>query len=460
MSAEGVGPGYLYPDWIAMTKLNISDILKLIEDRSDQAMTALEAFDNVCVHDEQLRTPLNVAIQYQNNEIVDYLLKDKKTIDYTPEPDAKQARWIANIIDEQFEESVEANESFLSDIHKGELYWARSPLLQACRYGNEYAIEKLIQQGANLKSKDILGYSALELCLDTSGEKLVQFFADCCAANNKHIELEANDLHAVANNPVLYNKLIAIGNLTKDAEKLKFNLACALLDYDEVKAMLEQGYDVNNSIVDDASPIAEVAFSNLAELLQHPQQQALTKPYQRAFGNSELVMRGSDVKQALSDVSEPVDLNAIAALMESGDVDQVESLLRQQEELTVNQFVDAITPKDIDPQIESLELNERRIKLLDLLASHNLDIKKCRKDSDFLFASSLLATNSPSLLDKLVDIGVSFDKEEMADELSWALQIGCFSIVKRFIELGYYLPEVEEEWEGAYEKYQNWLKRS
>lgn len=440
-----------------MTELDIAAINLLIEQHADTAIPALDGLATLCAHDERMRSPLNVAIQYHNNELVDNLLdRDGNAINYTPESDAEQKRWMAHMIEEHFEETVKANEEFFSKYHKGEINWQRSPLLQACRYANKHALGRLIKQGAKLDSVDILGYSALELCLEEGGEELVQFFVDCCIAQNAKIALRENALRAIAIRPSLYKNLASIAELDQQACKFKFNLACALLEYDEVKAMLEQGYNVNDSVVDDASPVAEVAFSSLTESLGHPERANLTKPSLRAFGNGEL--RQGDSGSAQSSAPKPIDLDEIAALMDSGNVDKVENILRQHDEAMVGNFVAAVhAPSDVDPQIEPEELIDRRIKLLDLLASHKLDVKKAHEDANFLFTSYLLATNSPHLLDKLLDIGLAFEKDEMADELAWALQIGCFSIVQRFIELGYLLPEVDAEWESAYRQYQNWL---
>jgi len=445
-----------------MTDPNIAHINKLIENHANEAIEVLKALDDVCVHDGRMRSPLNVAIQFNNQQVVDYLATDKNAVKYIPTLDAELKKWIKHFINEHFEDSVEANEKFLAKRKKEEIYWERSPLLQACRYANKHAIGRLIQQGASLKGTDVLGYSALELCLEAGGTDLVNFFVESCLAHEKKIPVNDGFLRAIANSPELYERIITVAELGKNAQKVKFNLACALLKYDEVKSMLEAGYDVNTSVVDDTSPIAEVAFSNSAAVLKHPQQLELTKPHQRAFGDAKLVMTGSELQQELADNSAPMNLDALTALLQSGDVvNQIEKLLSQHGDAMASQFVNDITPKDIDPKIEPDDLIEKRIQLLDLLASHKLDIKKARKNADFQFTSDLLATNSPKLLDKLIEIGVNFeDEEELAEDLRWALKIGCFSIVKRFVERGFALPELEDDWQDVYQKYQSWLKVS
>lgn len=147
-------------------ELTIEEINELIEQHSDEATAAIVQLGNYCVQDKTCRTPLNVAVQSQNLEVIRLLAKSEEAINFSPSIDEDLLTPARHSVGAFFSgENVEETESYLLQSFGPHTCFQRTPLHTACRHADADAIALLISKNARLDARDILGLTPLELCL-------------------------------------------------------------------------------------------------------------------------------------------------------------------------------------------------------------------------------------------------------------------------------------------------------
>jgi len=433
----------------------ITRINRLISDHSDNALDEISSLADLRVHDEHMQTPLNTAIRSHNLPAFEHLTRSKEAINYTPELDKDLKKLIHQVVSEHCEDTIEKTEKFLARTVKRPVHWMRAPLLEACRHQNRFAISTLIEKGARLGTIDAIGYSALELCLETGDGELVQFFIDTCKRHNKKFSVNADLLEKLASKPAIYQEIIQHGTLGATAKKVAFNLACALLDLDTVNRMLSEGHDVNKSVVWNCGPLEEAVTSHLAWLYKHPESTSVAAAFHRVYGQGEspFIMNGSDIDKVIAEMEETFN-------DEETDNDIEENLSDKDWdahfEKQVSDMVEATRPGDINPKPQPNGLIVQRLQLIDLLLDHGFDVGKAYPDGGQELLANVILANEPRLLKKLMDAGLRFEPEPEDDNIVHAIQNGCFDMVEPLLELGNALPEVESHWATAHHQYQEW----
>ena len=153
----------------------MDDLIRKIEAGDASVVEELRALPSRCVHDDQLTTPFAAAIRAGNEAVLTALLEDPEALEYRPdlpEDVVSQMKLMAGGGVGTTTEAVEAQ--LLGYGFMPVPYFQRTPLLEACRWGNADAVAALVARGASPKEKDALGMDALDLALATGDEAVVE----------------------------------------------------------------------------------------------------------------------------------------------------------------------------------------------------------------------------------------------------------------------------------------------
>lgn len=416
-------------------------------DHADSVPGMLEQLPSACVHDKNSRTPLNAAIEADNTVAFELLAQSKDALNYVPPIDDDLKRRVRNVVRDHGTDTVEEMEGFVAGIFDDEsLHWMRSPLLQACRYGNRAAISKLVENGAKLNKTDLLQYSALELCLVTGGVELVEYLIEACAQRNAKPLVKSDFLCSIAPEPALYATILRYGGLNAQAKNLAFNLGCALLDIEFVSRCLEDGHKLNQTHQHGRDPLAEAATSYLAWVLGHPDSKEVAPGHHRLMANNQpLVFDGADLNSLIADL-EQLDEEALGDyFFGEGELDA---------DATNPPVVELVVSGGVNPKLQNAGQLTRRLDLIDVLLEHGYDVGRMKAHQREDLLADVIGLNEPALLQKLVDIGVTFKRDD--ESIPLAIQLRCFDLVEPLTGLGFTLPEVEAHWTTAYEEYCQW----
>ncbi len=425
-----------------MPQTDITQLNQWIRERSPSALEALSQIPDANVHDERCLTPLNAAIRYGNDAVFDLLIDQEAVISYVPDMPKDELNLVRRIADELQQSVVEMEEYVAQTLGKevGAIHWLRSPLLEACRYGNRRAMSALINCGAALNEKDALGLEPVSLCLDVGGEELVGVFLDACLIAGRVVSISDELLQRCFSQSAIFQRLLSEGKLSIKAKRFCFNLACSRLDVAQVQAMLKANHNATTSMYMGYTPLAEAATSHLSFLLQDAQAQSLTAPLQRGMG-ADINVGSNDLEQMVADIE---------AWMAEGDD------LGEEDVLTLP--ITAEYPAEINPKPQRSAIIDQRLALIDLLLQHGFEYGVVKGEVDFELVSDLVLINEPRLLEKLLDAGADFHWPSHQDALTYALQMGSFDMVDTLLKHGLKMPTPDSHWQNAYEQYLLWQK--
>ena len=246
-----------------MITMDVSALNERIRAHAAGVENDVAALADPCIHDEALRTPFDVAIEHDNAAVVDVLARSRAAVNYTPALDDARRRRVKAIVREHFEELITSMEAHVERSMGAPVHLMRTPLLQACRHRNLHAMELLVARGAKLNARDALGLDAPELCHMTGDDELLSRFIDACAAAGRRFPISVDFLKRIVANPALTRRALSHGSPSAAAKRLIFNLACASLDRDTVGEMIASGHALNDSRIDNSTPLVEAATSRL-----------------------------------------------------------------------------------------------------------------------------------------------------------------------------------------------------
>jgi hypothetical protein len=382
----------------------VAELNNSILEGDPSVVKALRKFPSRCVEDDKSITPFAAAIKAHARDVIDLLLEDTEAIEYCPAFDKALASQIKMMLDGTLMGTLENTEQHLLDHHFVEdPYWRRTPLLEACRWGNEYVIGALVAAGADLSARDVLGQGALDLCLHDPADGMALVLLDSCLKAGRQYPVRADQLETVVRRPTIWDHLLAHGKLDAKAKRFAFNLACARLDVEAVEHMIAGNYKPQSAVSFSKHPVIEAATSHSVYVHGLPEFTELAAGFAHMYGHPDSFTISSD------------DLF-------DEDGKSISFALAQQRNQSRNA---ALKWKDRDAKFVPDEQLKRRLALLDVLAEQGLEPGKYGEDH----IHYITATNRPELLERLQGFG--FKTSEIAkDDISWAIAGRCLSMAE------------------------------
>lgn len=226
-------------------------------------------------HDSQHAcTPLVDAIRRSDNDAVRTLLQSGADVEEFIPLDDETRRIVRMQGSMMSGDDIDQTEQYVGQPFGSLSNFERTPLLEACRHGNDDAMRLLIGAGAKMNAKDALGETALSLCLYDQGPP-IEAFMDACIAQDVMFPVDDYLLGEFCREPSRYQKAIEHGRLTAKAKHFHFCLACALLDIDAVTAQLAAGYKINAKRPYEFDPLREAVSSERLRSYEHPRRKEL-----------------------------------------------------------------------------------------------------------------------------------------------------------------------------------------
>jgi ankyrin repeat protein len=426
------------------TTLTIEEVIDLIEQHSGDARKAVEQLTTYCQQDKSGRTPLNSAIQFNNQEITRLLTKTDDALNFFPKIDQDLLKPVRHMVsDVVAEKHIGETEKHLAEVFDPRMCLQRTPLHQACRYTNQEAIALLISKNVELDQQDILGVTPFELCIEFGEPGAADQFMAQCDKRKKNVAASDLTLRMLVPDPALYQQVIRRGKLDIKAKRFAFNLACALLDKQGMKDVLEQGLNINKTMCHEFSPILEVCTSRLLSTYQHPDaprlagQYAATKP----SCTGAIHIDNENILNAET-------LEDIEALFSNASQD-AENRKRQK-------IPCALSEEERQSQVSL------RLTLVDYLVERGMDAGIAESKTPYGFLNDVLSTNSIELLQALVNNGFSLAPERGYEdaEVCTALSNRQYEMVDPLLQLGHQWGELQQTQPDLAREYLNWEKKN
>lgn len=419
-----------------MTKLEDIDALNhQIRNGSPGALTALLALPSPCVIDSDGQSPLNVAIQFGNAEVTTSLIENAETLEFAPTVHPTDSvRLMRMIYSSESLDNLELAEQRVLGPAGVPPYWQRTPLLQACRYRNKDAIHQLIDRGARLNAKDLVGETPLSMCIRSGGTDLAKHFVQSCIDANRPFPFTEELLANICNSPALYELAITHGRPNAGAKRFMFNFACAMLDLSTVAKMQHVGFDINSAITQMTDPVTETMTSRLAWMHEAPGWQELAAGYAHVNGHS-----------ATTSISIPND---------PGPND-----LTYGETVALHAELNAsVRRKECNPKFMSGEERRERLTLLGLLIDSGLNAAKVEHKRDFPLSGDVVATNEPEFFVALTDAGFNLGPKDKYDDMQIATAIrhGLFDMVDPLERCGHKPANLKSVPGDRLDEYRRW----
>jgi hypothetical protein len=141
------------------------------------------------------RTAFDVTLAAGNLELVRALAARTEThgLCATVNADLRRPirRWLAALGPDL---AITKRERLLRTSYGDDLGLERTPLLQACHYGDMEAVAALFAAGAKPGGKDLLGMSEPDLCLAAGGPTLLERFIGLCRRHRRKVSLSEESL--------------------------------------------------------------------------------------------------------------------------------------------------------------------------------------------------------------------------------------------------------------------------
>lgn len=347
-----------------------------------------------CECDSRGHSPFDVAIEFDNRDVIEWLSARKHTWNFCAPADPSLLGPIRHTLASTAPiVNLAAVETALRASFGPDLPFQRSPLLQACRVGHAFAIECLLAAGAKPGGKDLMGLSEAELCLLSGGIGHLTAFQDACRRHRRKLVLPEGVIEAVLGEPATLADLARGAELSAGARRLLLACACARLDTALVAAVLADTTDVNACVSKHAHPIYEACTSRLVWLHETPDHLDYAGRFARSAGPA-----GA---QALR--LDPHAPESMAVQLE-----RAKDLQRARQAA-----LDAWQPS---PEVLARQ-TATRIGIVDQLLAAGLDPQKARKKAPDFWSRDLLALRDIELLRALHSRG--FDLQPEAHEEEW-----------------------------------------
>ncbi|MEJ2424793.1 MAG: hypothetical protein P8101_10075 [Candidatus Thiodiazotropha sp.] len=369
-------------------------VLDQIEKHTSDAIDGLKSLGTCCVVDSRNRTPFDVAIICDNRTVIDFLCEDKDCLNFCANIDKGLKKTIKQALEySSSDDSYQKAEDFVKRTFGDETPLERTPLLQACRFNNHYAVEKLLAKKVNASAKDIAGLTAIDLCHEAGGDALLKFFISACRESGVQITLSEEILRKYVQDPGMLTLIRDACKPTVNNHRLLLAMYCSLIDVANVEYLLGKGVDVNKCTNSQYHPLFEACTSCLMWEWRHPDFPVLAYAYTKAYGDA-----------AAQSIQVDNDLIANAESLE--DIERL--------------FQDALGKQDTaqnaarSTKLSTDELNaqlRKRLAIIDLLLGAGLDVSQAEKKCPDLFVSRLVGIKQPPILQKLAAHGFALKPE-------------------------------------------------
>lgn len=412
--------------------VDIDALNQLIREGAPNALDILAALPSPCVVDAEGQSPVNVAIEANNEEIFFLLVDADGALEFAPAVHSSDdAKLIKTIYQTEGIDDIDDAEHRVLEAAGVPPYWQRTPLLQACRYQNRKAIRELIARGAKLTAKDLVGETPFSLCIQIGGSDLAQHFIESCVVAKKPVPLSEEVLRNLCGDAGLYKQAIAHGLPNATAKRFMFNLACATLDRLTIEKMLDDGFDLNSAITNSTNPVVELVTSRLAWMYKASQWTEFAAGYAHYNGHPDTTV----VK--VSNNPGPADLTYGQTLALHADLNQ------------------SVCRKERNPKFMSIESLHERLALLSLLFEKGLDVAKVKQKLDFSLTADVVSSNEPDFVAALISAGFSLAPDGSMD-VEHAIEHGCFDMVAPLEQCGHKLKQTNMIPSEMLEKYRQW----
>lgn len=244
---------------------NVDDLCHLIECGDPQAVDLLASLDDPCQLSSDGRTLFDVAIAGNHTAVMELLASNPAARAFAaPVDESLKAPIKHSVAHHGIEFPLAKLEQHLENSFGTGLSYGRTPLLTACRAGNEAAMALLLKAGAKTSDKDLLGLTAPELSLFSGGAQALGVFLRAFeASGQKKLNVSKGLLEKALPYPELLAQILAVGSLAQPAKRLLFCYHCAHLDQEAVQRMLAEGYDLNKRISASLNPLEQACTSQL-----------------------------------------------------------------------------------------------------------------------------------------------------------------------------------------------------
>ena len=379
----------------------IHKLEQLIAELSPEALTLLSHYS----HQELMEFApqlLNKAIAVDYREVIDYCLQEKSWLNFAPAIDPAIKKLVKRIQDNGYADTEKWEQDLLGALGP-DIHFARTALLQACRYKNLYALEKLLAAGAKSQTKDLLGKTCLEICFDVAGVEFAENFLLLCRQYNIKYSISIDELQQATKESNYYAKLVN-GNLSKDAMRFAFTIACAYLDIEQVDKWLNAGFSMQDAFSDFHNPVIEVVTSYALSIYGLPDPENLSHLFRRELPET------------------PVTIDLVEA--EKFYLDSLQDPEKRQNfldgpKLWRKEIVKLYARKrnsGLTPEAKQMQL-QKRLVLLDRLARETVDPKKVEENYFYYYPQFFFCMGEISILQKLREMGISLkiDQEEKVE---------------------------------------------
>ena len=375
---------------ISFMGFEIDQIFTLVANKDQKALDEIKQLSSLDIFYNN-QTLFDCAIANNNEEVISFLAKEKKChaiiAPISPEFTSGIKYHYSEI---GIQKSLDETENELS---KPIISWQRTPLLQACRNSNRFAIKQLLQNGAKTGSKDLLGLNEVDLCYESGGKELLLFFIEECKQSGQKVKVNEHIIErTITSKPELIDIVQEKGKLSVGSARLLFNFYCALLDIDKVKQMLSGGLNINKLINGEYHPVFQACTSSLLWQQQHPEFEVKAYLYSKIYGHPNTGFIHID-----NSIIEEVD--------KLRNVEDIFNLLKSAEEENEkkNESLNAV-----QLSIEEIaEQTSKRIELLNILQNAGLDIELAEKKQCNYFVEDIVKLGQEQILQKLVEMGFS-----------------------------------------------------
>ncbi|MES2934423.1 MAG: hypothetical protein V4805_13160 [Pseudomonadota bacterium] len=247
-----------------MTSITADDLIELIHSHDPRALVSLQNVTDYC-QSSRGQTLLDAAIISNNRSVLDVLVADKKAREFSVPVDDELTTAISYMLRERdIGYPLDRAEQRLRASFGAELNLGRTPLLTACRVGNNYALATLLMAGAKPTAKDRLKLTAPEICFYARGPEALETFIDQFGrSGQKPFAANATLVRNLLHYPTLLNQLKSVADFGTPVQKLLFCYDCARLDVDAVRKTLGSTFDINKSISADLHPVLEACLSQI-----------------------------------------------------------------------------------------------------------------------------------------------------------------------------------------------------
>ncbi len=244
--------------------ITADDLIKLIHSHDSKALVALQNAADCC-QSAHGQTLFDAAIISDNRSVIDVLVADKKAREFSVPVDDELTTAVNYMVREvDIRYPLDKAEERLRKSFGAGFNLSRTPLLTACRVGNNYAVEALLMAGAKPATKDRLKLTVPEICFYARGpEALETFIEQFRRSGQKPFAANATLVRELLHYPALLAQLKSVAEFGAPVQKLLFCYDCARLDVDAVKKTLVSTFDINKSITANLHPVLEACWSHL-----------------------------------------------------------------------------------------------------------------------------------------------------------------------------------------------------